>query len=245
MLLHAALHRALEAALRLGLVVRNVSDRADVPRKRHREMSVLSPEQVHTFFGSIAGNRYEALYILALTTGMRQGELLGLKWSEVDLDDASLQVRASLQKVRGTFILAEPKTARSRRKVALTALAVEALRRHHANQVAQCLALGPAWQDRDLVFTNRIGNPVDRIDLMRREFLPLLQAAGLPPMRFHDLRHSAATLLLRQGVHPKVVAEMLGHSQISMTLDTYSHVLPDMQRDATVALDRLLGRNRG
>jgi integrase len=92
---------------------------------------------------------------------------------------------------------------------------------------------------------NRVGNPVERIDLMRRHFLPLLHAAGLAPMRVHDLRHTAATPLLRQGVHPKVVAEMLGHSQISMTLDAYSHVLPDMQRDATAALDRLLGTNRG
>jgi integrase len=145
---------------------------------------VGSPEQVHTFFAAIAGNQYEALYILVLTTGMRQGELLGLKWSDIELDDASLQVRASLQKVRGTFVLAEPKTARSRRKVALTSLAVEALRRHRARQVAQRQALGPAWLDRDLVYTNRIGNPVDRIDLMRRHFLPLLQAAGPPPMRF-------------------------------------------------------------
>src|SRR5262249_48694583 len=140
-----------------------------------------------------------------------------------DVRHATLAIhRASLQKVRGKFVLAEPKTARSRRKVVLTALAVEALRRHRACQVAQRLTRGPAWQDRDLLFTTRIGNPVDRIDLMRRDFLPLLQTAGLPPMRFHDLRHSAATLLLRQGVHPKVVAEMLGHSQISMTLDTYT-----------------------
>ncbi|MGO8948874.1 MAG: tyrosine-type recombinase/integrase [Ktedonobacterales bacterium] len=238
-LLNAVLHRALDAAQRLGLVQRNITERADVPRKRPREMMSLLPEQARALLVAASGTRLEALYVLALTTGMREGELLALRWHDVDLEAGMLQVRATLYKLYGKFQFAQPKTARSRRKVALTALAVEALRAHRARQVEERLLLGPVWHDSDLVFCNTIGKPIERIDLVRRSLHPLLKKAGLPLIRFHDLRHTAATLLLRQGIHPKVVAEMLGHSQISVTLDTYSHVLPDMQREATAALDKL------
>jgi integrase len=163
----------------------------------------------------------------------------------VDLDGASLEVHATVKKVRGQFICTVPKTEHSRRKIALTALAVEALRRHRARRLAERLALGPAWHDEDLIFPNTLGRVLDRNDLVRRDDLPLLAKAGLPPNRFHDLRHTAATMLLRQGIHPRVVSELLGHSHIAVTLDTCSHVLPDMQREATVALDRLLGGKRG
>jgi integrase len=244
-MIHAVLHRALETAVRMDLVLRNVAKRSDVPKKRSVAMQVLTPEQVSTFLVAIVESRFEALYVLAVTTGMRQGELLALKWDSIDLDRATLEVRATVKKVYGKFIFTVPKTERSRRKVALTTLAVEALRRHRAKQHAERLVLGPAWHDEGLVFPNKIGKVMDRIDLVRRDYLPLLAQAGLPSLRFHDLRHTAATMLLRQGIHPKVVSELLGHSQIAITLDTYSHVLPDMQREATVALDRLLGGKRG
>lgn len=147
----------------------------------------------------------------------------------------------SQRKVKGRFVVNTPKTSHGRCKVALTTIAVGALRQHYAKQVAERLAQGPLWQDNDLVFPNELGERMEGTVMYRHRFTPLLKKAGLPLIRFHDLRHTQATLLLLQGVHPKVVSEMLGHSTINITLDIYSHVLPDMQRDATAALDKLLG----
>jgi integrase len=238
--LHAVLHRALGQAARWGLVPRNVASLATPPRIRRQEMATLSPEQARALLETAQGDRLHALYVVALSTGMRQGELLALKWRDVDLDAARLQVRATLQRVGDGFDFAEPKTARSRRQVALTATAIAALRRHRVAQAEERLRMGAAWEDNDLVFANEVGRPIEATNLIRRSFHPLLERAVLPRIRFHDLRHTAATLMLGRGVHPKVVAEMLGHSQIAVTLDLYSHVTPTMQREATAALDAVL-----
>ena len=238
--LHATLHRALDQAVRWNLVVRNVADLVDPPRDRHFEITTLSPEQARAFLDAAAGDRLEALYVLALTTGMREGELLGLRWGDVDFDQAALYVRGSLQRIGGKLTVTDTKTAHSRRQVSLTPSAVTALRRHRILQTEERLRIGAAWEAGDLVFTNEIGHPIGAALLLRRCFLPLLQRAGLPRMRFHDLRHSAATLLLAQGTHPKIVAEMLGHSKIGTTLDLYSHVTPTMQREATLAMEAIL-----
>lgn len=241
--LHRVLHRALQDALRWGLVARNVCAAVRPPKVPTRELRVLGPEDARRLLAAAAGDPFEALYVLALTAGLRQGELLGLKWADVDLDAGRLQVRRTLQRVRfGGWIEAEPKSRTSRRSVVLTPLAVEALRRHRARQLAQRLQAGQAWEDHDLVFTNALGRPIEPQNLLRRSYWPLLERAGLPRMRFHDLRHSAATLLLAQGVHPKVVQEMLGHASISLTLDTYSHVLPNLQVEAAERMQQLLGR---
>ena len=237
---HAVFHRALEQATRWGLVPRNVADLVSRPKSRRREMTALSPEQSKMLLAAASGERLEALYVLAVTTGMRQGELLALKWSDVELENGSVQIRGSLQPTPDGLVIVEPKTVAARRNVSLTGVAVEALRKHRASQAEERLRLGAAWDDRDMVFPNAVGRPMDVRSLARRSFLPLLEAAGLPRMRFHDLRHTAATLLLGQGVHPKVVAEMLGHARISTTLDLYSHVTPTMQKQATEALDQLL-----
>jgi integrase len=207
--------------------------------KRYEVVS-LSPAQTRTFLEAAQGDRFESLYVLALTTGMRLGELLGLRWQDVDLAAHMLQVRHTLLRLRDGLQLTEPKTARSRRRVALGASAVDSLRLHRSRQAAARLRLGQVWEDNDLVFANEIGKPVEAGNLLRRSFWPLLAKAELPRIRFHDLRHTAATLLLQQGVHPKVVSELLGHSSIGLTLDTYSHVLPDMQQQAVAAMDRLL-----
>jgi integrase len=237
--LHATLHKALGQAARWGLVARNVADLVDPPRPDHHEMTTLSPEQVRELLAAAAGDRLEALYVVALE-GLRRGEILALRWRDIDLDARTLRVRGSLQPTPDGLRIVEPKTASSRRGVVLSATAVEALRRHRVRQAAERLRLGPAWEDHDLVFANEVGRPIDGRNLVRRGFEPLLARAGLPRVRFHDLRHTAATLLLGQGVHPKIVAEKLGHSQISTTIDLYSHVTPTMQREAAETLDAVL-----
>jgi integrase len=151
-------------------------------------------------------------------------------------------VRATLQKTKGGFVYAEPKSARSRRRIALTAAAAEALRLHRARQAEERLLIGPEWEESDLVFCTHQGGPLSGSNVLNQNFHPLLKKAALPRIGFHDLRHTAATLLPLRGVHPKVVSEMLSHASVSLTLDVYSHVLPDMQREATTALDQMLAK---
>lgn len=243
--LHATIHKALAMAVRWNLVHRNVADFVDPPRPNHHEMSTLSPEQARTLLNAAYGDRLEALYVLAITTGMRQGELLGLRWRDVNLVDAMVQVCGSMQALRGGLRITETKTAGSRRHVMLSQQPLEALRRHRVTQAGERLRVGAAWEDNDLVFANSVGRPIAAGQLLRRSFEPLLKRAGLPRIRFHDLRHTSATLLLGQGVHAKIVAEMLGHTKISTTLDLYSHVTPTMQRQAAEAFDHILARPSG
>lgn len=244
--LHAVLRRALGEAQRLGLVQRNVATLVKAPRPAKHEMHTLAPEEARRLIEVAADDRLEALYVLALTTGMRRGELLALHWSDVDLEDGYVQVRYTLQHLKdGMYTFASPKTAHSQRRVSLTAVAITALRRRETRQQDERALVGSAWKEEDLVFTNALGGPLRANHVLQRQFTPLLRRTGLPLIRFHDLRHTAATLMLRQGIHPKIVAEMLGHSTVSMTLDIYSHVIPDMQRGATEALDRLLGSAGG
>ncbi len=239
--LHAVLHRALDAAVRLGLLYRNVGDLVEVPRMRHHEMRVLSEEEAQRLLATAHGDRLEALYVLALATGMRQGELLALKWRDVELVGKTLQVNASVHYTKDGYIFTEPKTQYSRRRIALSRLAVEALRGHNVRQSEERLKAGVSWDDLDLVFPNGVGRPLDGPNLLKYWFHPLLKRAGLRQMRFHDLRHTAATLLLGRSINPKVVSEMLGHSHVSVTLGIYSHVMPHMQEQAASAMDAALG----
>ena len=235
--LHTVLHRALKQALRWDLVVRNVSEAVDPPRRARSEYQALTVEEVRRLLAASKGNRLEALYVLAVTTGMRRGELLGLHWRDVYLDQGTLQVRYTLQ--QGGYV-GEPKTAKARRQIDLPTLAVEALQRHRIHQLKDRYEAGPRWSDTDFVFTNALGNYVDPDNLRHRTFAPLLRRAELPSIRFHDLRHTSATLLLALDTRPKVVQELSGHSQIAVTRDVYSHVLPTMQREAMNGLDDLL-----
>jgi integrase len=244
--LHRMLHRALGQAVRWGAVARNVTELVDPPRVGWKEMRALSPAEARRLLGAAAGTPLEALYTIAVTTGMREGELLGLRWRDVDLDERKLHVVGSLQNIAGEgWKIVEPKTARSRRLVVLSELGAQSLRRHRAMQAERRLRAGDAWEDNDLVFPNRLGKPINPPNLLIRSFHPLLAKAKLPRVRFHDLRHTAASLLLDQGIHPKIVSEMLGHSTVSITLDLYSHVTPSMQAQAADALDSLFGRNFG
>ena len=239
--IHRVLHRALGDAMRWQLVARNVCDAVDAPRVPKKEMQSLTGEQALQFLEAAAGDPLEALYVLALTTGMRQGELLGLKWEDLDLALGTVQVRRTITRLtKKGFTVSEPKTAKSRRKIHLTRLAIEALKRHRIRQNEAKLAAGPAWDEQGWVFCNKMGRPIEVGNMIRRSFRLILTKAGLPIIRFHDLRHSAASLLLSLGVHAKIVQELLGHSQISLTLDTYSHVLPSLQEEAVNRLNTLL-----
>lgn len=238
--IHATLHKALHDAQAMSLVQRNVADLATAPRPRRAEMQTFTPEQTRRFLEQAHGDRLEALYALAITCGMRLGELLALRWSDVDLDHGYLIAQRSLRRSKGTWIYTEPKTVHGRRKLILTGIACEALHLHRARQATERLALGPIWNNSELVFTNEVGQPLPGTTIYRERFLPLCHHAGVPTIRFHDLRHTAATLLLLQGVNAKVVSEMLGHASVTITLNLYAHVLPDMQKDAAAALDRLL-----
>jgi integrase len=182
------------------------------------------------------------LCVLAITTGMREGELLALRWRYVDLDRGVLAVMGTAQRLRSEgLVIRETKTARSRRQVVLSSTAVAALGRHRVLQAAERLQAGERWEDLDLVFPNRVGRIQEATTLLQEEFYPLLERAGLPRIRFHDLRHTAATLMLSRGVHPKVASDVLGHSTVGITLDLYSHVSDAMHRDAARRMDDLFG----
>ena len=243
---HRVLHRALHDAERLGLVVRNVSEQVRAPRRSTPEMQVLTEAEAATFLHAAEGDRFAALYVLALTTGMRQGELLGLRWADVDLERGTVQVRQAVQEsATHGYRLAKPKTPHSRRTIGLSRLATEALRAHRVRWAAEKLALGPAWTgtDLDLVFPSAVGTLMAPHDLARRSFARVLARAGLAGrgLHFHCLRHTAATTLLARGVNVKVVSEMLGHADISITLRIYGHVLPHMQQSAADMMEHIYG----
>lgn len=237
---HVVLHVVLDTAVRIGLTSRNVADIVDVPRLRRREMTPFTEEQARAFLEACIGHPYEALFVLALATGMRRGELLALKWDDIDFDTASLQVQRTLQKSLRGYVFAKPKTTRSRRRIALSATVLAALKRHRAQQAETRLKLGDAWTDLDLVFPSAVGRMYEPSNFVRYQFKPIIKRTGLPNVRLHDLRHTAATLLLAKGVNPKVVSEMLGHSNVSITLNVYGHVLPHMQQEAADLMDRVL-----
>ncbi|HUY91821.1 MAG TPA: site-specific integrase [Pirellulales bacterium] len=233
-LCHAVLRRALKQAVKLGMVARNACDAAEPPRRTaKREIQPLDGEQVAKLFRAAEGERLEALYVVAVSTGMRLGELFGLQWGDIDLDNGVITVVRKLSEVNGKLRLEEPKTAKGRRRIDLPAIAVDALLDHRKAMLAEGnLAAG-------YVFCNSQGGPLRRSHFHAQRYKPLLSKAGLPDIRFHDLRHSHATLLLLGGAHPKIVQERLGHSQISVTMDIYSHVLPGMQRQAADNLNAM------
>ncbi len=238
-MVYALLHTALRDAVKTGLLARNPAAAVDRPRVPRKEIRALDPAQVRKLLDAAQGDPLEALYVLAVASGLRLGELLGLQWGDLDLDGGGLHVRRTLVEAThtGKLTLAEPKTTRSRRRVELPAFAVTALRAHRTR-------LGAVPHPGRLVFTDHRGGPLRRSNLPRRSFKPLLRRAKLPEAtRFHDLRHSAATLALAAGTHPKVVQEMLGHASIALTLDTYSHTIPSLGREAADRLDALLAQH--
>jgi integrase len=203
------------------------------------EIRPLDREQVRVFFGAVSGERLEPLYVLAVTSGLREGELLGLKWEDLDLETGMLQVRRSLSEARSGRIFEAPKSGKGR-SVRLTQRALSALKKHRKRQLEERMKRAGLWQEHGLVFPSQVGTPIGGRNL-NRSFKRHLERAELPrTFRFHDLRHTCATLLLRQGVNPKFVQELLGHGDVSLTLNVYSHVLPDMGDQTAVAMDAVL-----
>lgn len=240
--IHAVLHKALDHARRLKFVGENVCDDVELPRVKEREMQVLTPEQAQLLLQLLRKHRLEALLTLALATGMREGEILGLRWRDVDLERGMLQIRCTLLYLAGHgFVENEPKTEKSKRQIKLSPFVITALEQHRIAQFELRLKKGPSWRDNGLVFPTSKGTFINPTNL-NRQFARLLKKMGLPHLRFHDLRHSAATLLISMKVDPKTVQELLGHSDINITLRTYAHVLPSMRQEATDKMEGLFGQ---
>lgn len=238
--IHVTLHKAVKQAVKDGLIPRNASEAVKSPQVNREEIQPLSPEHAKVLLEAVRGDRLEALYVLAIHTGLRQGELLGLKWEDVDFEAGKLRVRRTLTTTAEGPVLAAPKTKGSKRSVALTNAATEALRSHLDRQLEEIDRAGNLREENGLVFASEMGKPLDRRYITTHCFKPLLKRAGVPQVRFHDLRHTCATLLLSKNINPKIVSEMLGHASIAITLDTYSHVLPNMQSEAAKALEDAL-----
>jgi integrase len=237
---HSTARRALAKAEEWNLVRKNVARYARPPAKQRKEYRTLTIPQSKAFFAAAAGDRLEALYVLALTTGLRRGEFLGLKWADIDLEKAALSVNRSMDTLYGRPEGKAPKRESSRRTVMLVPEAIAALRVHRRRQAEERLAAGPAWRELDLVFPTTLSSPMLGDNLLKRNLRPLLEKVGLSPLTFHELRHTFATFHLASGEKPKVIQEILGHSSIKTTMDTYSHVIPGMQEEAAERLQRLL-----
>ena len=241
--MHHALHKSLSQAVRWDLIPRNPADAVKAPAPSTKEMHPLSALEARQLLETARGDRLEALYVLAVYTGMRRGELLGLKWEDVDLEGYSVRVRRTLTRIENgrRLALGEPKTKKSRRTVRLTPAAIEALKRHRARQAEEKLKNGGLYEDKGLVFAGETGNLINPSNLRQRSFAPLLARAKPSPITFHDLRHTCASLLFQRNVHPKFVQELLGHASVAITLDTYSHMLPGMGGEAADAMGDALG----
>ena len=238
--IHQVLHAALHHAVRWQLLARNPADAVQAPRAERRELSPLPPVAVSALMAAADATPIGGLVRMAILTGMRRGELLGLRWRDVDMAAGVAHVQQTAQRIAGRgWVYRQPKTRLSRRAVALSPATVAMLSTHRKAQLEARLLAGSAWHDLDLVFASAVGTPLEPGNI-RRTWTRVLAAVGIGHVRWHDLRHAHATLMLASGVHPKVVSERLGHASVGITLDTYSHVLPGLQATAAEALDRLL-----
>jgi integrase len=232
--IHTIVHRALKDAVRWGRLARNPADAADPPKagEASRPESITwTADQLRSFLEGTRGSRHWTAYLLLATTGLRRGEGLGLRWSDLDLDGARASIRQTVIAVKHTAMLGTPKTAKGRRTVTIDKGTVAALREHRKRQAAERLLMGAGWTDLDLVFCHVDGTMLHP-ERFTRGFSEAVRRLDLPPVRLHDLRHGWATLALQAGVHPKVVQERLGHANIGITLDTYSHVVAGLHEDA-------------
>jgi integrase len=237
---HTVIHKALQTAIRWGLVSRNVADGVDVPRARRPEMQTWDEDEISRFLEAAKNSPYYALFYTALFTGMRRSELLALRWQDVDFIFSQVSVSRSLHHLKdGSYVFTQPKSARSRRTIALPPSAIMVLREHREKQEQERAMLGTPPKDDDLVFSSLEGKPL-RPNTVSRAWTMLAARAGVKVIRLHDARHTHASLMLKQGIHPKIVQERLGHASIQITLDTYSHVAPGLQQAAAESFDKLV-----
>jgi len=236
---HRVLSQALSQAVRLQLLAVNPATAVSPPRPQRREILVLQDDELASLLRALEGNPMYVPVLLAATTGLRRGEVFGLRWKDIDLDRRELSVSRTLEQTRTGLRFKAPKTARSRRTVSLAEITVETLRTHRIRQASGRLALGLGKDPTDLVFADHDGAPVN-IERISRKFSQEVTSLGLPPVTFHGLRHTHITNLLKAGIHPKIASERAGHASISITLDTYSHVVPGMQEDAAKKVDAAL-----
>lgn len=246
---HSVLTSAFKQAVRWRMLAHNPCESVELPRKATSEMQSLTPAEAASFLEAAASDRWYALFTLALATGLRPSEYLGLKWADIDLEQGVLNVQRSLHwrsyKV-GDWYFGDTKTPRSRRRIPLPASVTRALVAHRLRQNEARLEAGADYRNLDLVFATLEGQPLIRLNVVQKHFKPILERAKLPKtLRLYDLRHTCATLLLASNENPKVVSERLGHASITLTMDTYSHVLPDMQQGASDKLERLLFTKTG
>ncbi|WP_098899467.1 tyrosine-type recombinase/integrase [Streptomyces sp. st77] len=240
---HRVLRTALTAACREELITRNVASLVEPPRAKSRELSPWSLDETLTFLAASRKDPLYAAFVLAITMGLRRGELVGLRWTDLDLDRRVLYVRQQTQRRRGVLYDDDPK-GRRRRAVPLPAMCIAPLRWHRMRQADAKARAGESWQEGGHVFVTRTGRPVEPRNVYR-SFTRVAETAGLRVIRLHDARHGCATILTAAGVAPRVVMEILGHSQISITMDVYTHVVQDTQREAISHMDRLLKRRPG
>lgn len=242
---HRVLHEALEHAVQWQMIAKNPADSVKPPRPVDREMKTLTAPEVDALLQAVEGTRLQVPVLLAVATGMRRGELLALRWQDVDLDNARISVRRSMERTKTNGIsFKTPKSAKGNRVVTLPSVVVQALRRHLAEQTRLKAQLGIEHSESDLVSARPDGQPLSP-DNLSREFTATLRKHGLPEVRLHDLRHTHATLLLQGGINPKVISERLGHSTVRITLDVYAHALPSMQEEAARRFDNILTRAGG
>lgn len=234
---HTALHKALQTAFELGMLPRNVADAVKAPRAERHEMQIWSEGEMGRFLEAAKATPYYALFYLALFTGMRRSELLALRWQDVDLTLSQVHVSRTIHQLRDrSLIFRSTKTAKGRRTIDLPPSATRVLSEHRETQNLERLMRGKPSKDEDLVFSQEDATPM-RPNSITRAWVTLATRAGVKPIRLHDARHTHASLMLKQGIHPKIVQERLGHSTISITLDTYSHVAPGLQEAAAKLFD--------
>jgi integrase len=235
---HRLLNKVLKDAVKWQFLVRNVAQAVTPPKVKKVEMQTWGNEQVKSFLEVAKSSVYYSIYLTAIYTGMRRGEILGLRWQDVDFDNLVVYVRQSLQEVKKVGLtFKEPKSGKSR-SITITPILATEFKKLYKSQLENKLLFGQEYHNLDLVFAQKNGKPIQPTE-MARSYRKLVEISGLPYIRFHDLRHTHATLMLQQGVHPKIVSERLGHSTIGITMDTYTHVLPNMQKEAVQQFDQL------
>lgn len=239
--IRTVLRIALGQAEDWGLVARNVASLVKPPQAVRHEVKPLTIGAAKKLLGALDGHPYEALVMVALALGLREGEALGLSWGDIDFDRATITVRCQLQRIDGRLALTAPKTEKSKRSLALPRVVAQRLRAHRARQLEARMAAGPYWRDEDdLVFTSSAGGPLHP-ENVSRNFGRFTERIGIPRRRFHDLRHSCASLLLAQGVSLKEVQETLGHTQLATTSDIYAHLYPEFRKGVAERMDAALG----